>query len=70
MYLDKGRSLPRIVVIVDGYQNLSAILGTVQPMAMGPLDWIAEFHRVVTDGRQLGIHVVLAVDRRKPCRRC
>ena len=34
-------------------------------MAMGPLDWLAEFHRVVTDGRQLGIHVVLAVDRRQ-----
>jgi S-DNA-T family DNA segregation ATPase FtsK/SpoIIIE len=65
VYLDKGRSLPRIVVLVDGYQNLSAILGTVQPMAMGPLDWIAEFHRVVTDGRQLGIHIVLAVDRRQ-----
>ena len=64
-YLDKGHSLPRIVVLVDGYQNLNAILGTVQPMATGPLDWLAEFHRVVTDGRQLGIHVVLAADRRQ-----
>ena len=64
-YLDKGHSLPRIVVLVDGYQNLHAILGTVQPMAIGPLDWLAEFHRVVTDGRQLGIHVVLAADRRQ-----
>ena len=65
VYLDKGYSLPRIVVLVDGYQNLNAILGTVQPMAMGPLDWLAELHRVVTDGRQLGIHVVLAADRRQ-----
>ena len=30
VYLDKGHSLPRIVVLVDGYQNLNAILGTVQ----------------------------------------
>ena len=30
-YLDKGHSLPRIVVIVDGYQNLTALLGTVRP---------------------------------------
>jgi S-DNA-T family DNA segregation ATPase FtsK/SpoIIIE len=65
VYLDKGHSLPRIVVLVDGYQNLNAILGSVQPMATGPLDWLAEFHRVVTDGRQLGIHVVLAADRRQ-----
>ena len=26
-YLDKGHSLPRIVVLVDGFQNLSALLG-------------------------------------------
>ena len=64
-YLDKGYSLPRIVVLVDGFQNLGAILGTVKPMEFGPLDWTAEFHRIVTDGRQLGIHVVLAVDRRQ-----
>jgi DNA segregation ATPase FtsK/SpoIIIE, S-DNA-T family len=64
-YLDKGFSLPRIVVMVDGYQNLNAILGSVQPMATGPLDWLAEFHRVVSDGRQLGIHVVITADRRQ-----
>ena len=64
-YLDKGYKLPRIVVIVDGFQNLGPILGTVKPMEVGPLDWLAEFQRIVTDGRQLGIHVILAVDRRQ-----
>lgn len=64
-YLDKGHTLARIVVIVDGFQNLAPILGLVKPMEYGPLDWIAEFNRVVTDGRQLGVHVVLATDRRQ-----
>lgn len=64
-YLDKGYSLPRIVVVVDGFQNLGPILGFVKPMEYGSLDWIAEFNRVVTDGRQLGIHVILASDRRQ-----
>ena len=64
-YLDKGYKLPRIVVLVDGFQNLGPILGTVRPMEFGPLDWFGEFQRIVTDGRQLGIHVILTVDRRQ-----
>src|SRR6266508_2956223 len=56
-YLDKGNTMSRIIVIVDGFQNLSSIVGNVQAMVYGPLDWLAEFHRVVTDGRQVGIHV-------------
>jgi DNA segregation ATPase FtsK/SpoIIIE-like protein len=64
-YLDKGHKLPRIVVLVDGFQNLGPILGTPKPMEVGPLDWVAEFQRIVTDGRQLGIHVILTADRRQ-----
>lgn len=64
-YLDKGHVLPRIVVLVDGFQNLPAILGVARPSEHGPLDWAAEFQRIVTDGRQMGIHVVLAADRRQ-----
>ena len=64
-YLDKGHSLPRIVVLVDGFQNLPSILGVARPSEHGPLDWPAEFQRIVTDGRQLGIHVVIAADRRQ-----
>lgn len=64
-YLDKGHQMPRIVVLVDGFQNMSAILGTVKSSEMGPVDWFAEFQRVVTDGRQLGIHAILAADRRQ-----
>ena len=63
-YLDKGYSLPRIVVLVDGFQNLSPILAVSRPMEHGPVEWMAEFQRVVTDGRQFGIHVIIAADRR------
>ena len=63
-YLDKGRALPRIVVLIDGFQNLSALLGNVRPMEFGPLDWFGELQRIITDGRQLGIHAILTTDRR------
>jgi S-DNA-T family DNA segregation ATPase FtsK/SpoIIIE len=64
-YLDKGHAMPRIVVLIDGFQNLASIVGNVQSMVHGPLDWLAELHRVITDGRQVGIHAVLASDRRQ-----
>ncbi|MET0578624.1 MAG: FtsK/SpoIIIE domain-containing protein [Ilumatobacteraceae bacterium] len=64
-YLDKGHSMPRIVVLVDGFQNLPALLAVARPSEHGPLDWAAEFQRIVTDGRQLGIHLVIAADRRQ-----
>lgn len=63
-YLDKGHRLPRIVVLVDGFQNLGPILGVARPMEHGPVEWMPEFQRLVTDGRQFGIHVILAADRR------
>jgi S-DNA-T family DNA segregation ATPase FtsK/SpoIIIE len=34
-------------------------------MEVGPLDWHTEFQRIVTDGRQLGIHVIITADRRQ-----
>ena len=64
-YLDKGHAMPRIVVLIDGFQNLASIVGNVQSMVHGPLDWLGELHRVITDGRQVGMHVVLASDRRQ-----
>lgn len=63
-YLEKGRKLPRVVLLVDGFQNLGPILGTVKPMEVGPLDWFGEFQRVITDGRQFGIHTIITTDRR------
>jgi S-DNA-T family DNA segregation ATPase FtsK/SpoIIIE len=64
-YLDKGFSMPRIVLLIDGFQNVASIVGQVQTMVYGPLDWLAELYRVITDGRQVGIHVVMATDRRQ-----
>ena len=64
-YLDKGHEMARVVVLVDGYQNLHAMLGSIQTVAFGPLDWLGEMYRLITDGRQVGIHVVVTVDRRQ-----
>ena len=57
--------LPRIIVLVDGYQNLSSILNSSAVQQLGASDWIGMFHRLITDGRQVGIHVVVSADRRQ-----
>ena len=53
-YLDKGHSMPRIVVLVDGFQNLPAILGVARPSENGPA--------------RLGRRVPAHRDRRPPAR--
>jgi DNA segregation ATPase FtsK/SpoIIIE, S-DNA-T family len=52
-------SPPRIVVLVDGYANLTAAFDS--PELFG---WMTSLQRVVVEGRPLGIHVVLTADRR------
>jgi S-DNA-T family DNA segregation ATPase FtsK/SpoIIIE len=62
-YLAQGRRLPRLLLLVDGYPNLSAAF--TGGGFTNPLDsWLDLFHRVVLDGRQVGIHTVLTADRR------
>jgi len=59
----QGRTMPRLVLLVDGYPNLSAAF--TGGGYGNPLDpWLDLFHRVVLDGRQVGIHTVLTADRR------
>jgi len=55
--------LARILLLVDGYPNLSAAFSG---STLGsPLDqWLDAFHQIVLDGRQVGVHVVLTADRR------
>lgn len=51
--------LPRIVVVVDGFAALRAELDNP-----AGYEWLQRFHRVLVDGRQVGVHPVLAADRR------
>jgi S-DNA-T family DNA segregation ATPase FtsK/SpoIIIE len=55
--------LPRILLVVDGYANLVASM-TGSSFASNLDEWLEALHRVVIDGRQAGIHVVLAAERR------
>jgi S-DNA-T family DNA segregation ATPase FtsK/SpoIIIE len=55
---------PTILLLVDGYSNLVDVLqntGTGQEQSSEK--WLDAFHRIVLDGRQLGVHTVLTADR-------
>jgi len=55
---------PRIVVLVDGYANMNASLSGSSPESGALQPWLDTFHRLVVDGRQVGIHTVITADRR------
>jgi S-DNA-T family DNA segregation ATPase FtsK/SpoIIIE len=59
---DGGTPLPRVLLLVDGYTAMrDTFQGEGTSAAMqGYLD---RFHRVVTEGRQVGIHTVITADR-------
>jgi len=52
-------SLPRIVVLLDGYASFAAAFERVD---FG--DWVECLHRLVGRGRALGMHFVITADRR------
>lgn len=55
---------PTIVVLVDGYANLiDALQNTRGGQEQTSDQWLTAFHRIVLDGRQLGVHCVLTADR-------
>ena len=54
-----GRDVPRLVLLLDGYAALHAALD--RPESIG---WLPLLHRLAADGRQVGIHLVVASDRR------
>lgn len=59
----QGHQLSRVLLLVDGYSNLAAAF--TGGGYSNPLDqWLDLFHRIVLDGRQVGIHVVITADRR------
>lgn len=60
----RGSGEPTIVLLVDGYANLiDALQNTRAGQEQTSDQWLSAFHRIVLDGRQLGIHSVLTADR-------
>lgn len=61
---DDGAGRMRIVLLVDGYANLvDALQNSRGGQEQASDQWLEAFHRVVLDGRQLGVHTVLTADR-------
>jgi S-DNA-T family DNA segregation ATPase FtsK/SpoIIIE len=57
--------LPRIVVLIDGFGNVSdAFGGTSGPLSTATDHWVDRLVRLVVDGRRVGIHAVITADRR------
>lgn len=54
-----GPVVPRVIVLVDGFGSLKAELD--KPASY---EWLQSLQRVLVDGRQVGIHPVVATDRR------
>jgi len=51
--------LPRIVLLIDGYGAFHAAFDQGQLF-----EWIARAHKLVAEGRQVGVHFVITADRR------
>ncbi|HEU5085645.1 MAG TPA: FtsK/SpoIIIE domain-containing protein [Acidimicrobiales bacterium] len=55
---------PTVLLLVDGYANLiDALQNSRGGQEQASDQWLNAFHRVVLDGRQLGVHTVLTADR-------
>lgn len=61
---DPAARSPRVLLLVDGYANLiEALQSTRGGQEQTSDQWLSAFHRVLLDGRQLGIHSVVTADR-------
>jgi S-DNA-T family DNA segregation ATPase FtsK/SpoIIIE len=59
---DGGGPLTRVLLLVDGYTAMrDTFQGEGTSAAMQ--GWLDRFHRLVTEGRQVGIHTVVTADR-------
>ena len=55
---------PTVLLLVDGYANLvDALQNTRGGQEQTSDQWLSAFHRIVLDGRQLGVHSLLTADR-------
>jgi S-DNA-T family DNA segregation ATPase FtsK/SpoIIIE len=64
--LDRLDRLDRLVVLIDGFGALcSALLDPLGGVGTATDRWSEIVHRLIIDGRQVGIHTVLTSDRRQ-----
>ena len=56
---DAAPVVPRVAVLIDGFGSLRAELDDP-----GGHEWLQSLQRVLVDGRQVGIHPIVAADRR------
>ncbi|WP_436796289.1 FtsK/SpoIIIE domain-containing protein [Actinospongicola halichondriae] len=56
---DGSPIVPRVIVVIDGFGSLRAELD--KPASF---DWLQTLQRVLVEGRQVGIHPIIAADRR------
>jgi S-DNA-T family DNA segregation ATPase FtsK/SpoIIIE len=61
---DGGPALDRIVVLIDGFDGLAATLLEGAGSLAASDTWADIVHRIVVEGRQVGIHAVLTAGRR------
>ena len=54
-----GATPPRILLLVDGYGSFQAMCDTPELFAL-----VQGLQRIITEGRALGVHTVMSVDRR------
>lgn len=54
--------LPRVLVLVDGYSAMRDLL-TGDGASSAMHGWMDRFHRLVSEGRQVGVHTVITADR-------
>lgn len=57
-----GSVLPRLLLLVDGYVAMRDVL-TGEGATAAMHGWLDRFHRLVTEGRQVGLHAVITADR-------
>ena len=64
-YNERHAPIARIVVLIDGFGGMVDALGDGGSILSGPSEpWTERLLRVLVDGRQVGIHPVIATDRR------
>jgi S-DNA-T family DNA segregation ATPase FtsK/SpoIIIE len=57
-----GTGVPRVLAFVDGYTAMRDIF-TGEGASAALHGWMDRFHRIVAEGRQVGVHVVITADR-------
>ncbi|HEU5001252.1 MAG TPA: FtsK/SpoIIIE domain-containing protein [Actinomycetota bacterium] len=57
-----GPPMPRVLLLIDGYPTLRDVL-TGEGASAAMHGWLERLHRLVAEGRQVGVHTVITADR-------